>query len=67
AEVALKQAEESFNLAKGRYKVGVGDPIELKDAELTHRNAQFAYYRALYDYNVAIAKLENVIGIGVNF
>lgn len=67
AEIALKQAEESFNLAKGRYKVGVGDPIEVKDAELTHRNAQFAYYRALYDYNVAVAKLENVTGIGVNF
>jgi len=65
-EVVLEQAEESYNLAKGRYEVGVGDPIELKDAELTYRNAQFAYYKALYDYNVALAQLENVTGTGMD-
>ena len=62
AEVALKQSKESYDLAKGRYEVGVGNPIELKDAELTYRNAKLAHFNALYDYNVALAKLENVTG-----
>ncbi|HSA06291.1 MAG TPA: TolC family protein [Candidatus Gastranaerophilales bacterium] len=64
-EIALKQAEESYNLARGRYEVGVGNPIELKDAELTHRNAKLAYYTALYDYNTALARLEKVIGVKI--
>jgi len=62
SEVALKQSKENYDLAKGRYEVGVGNPIELKDAELTYRNAKLAYFNTLYDYNVALAKLENVIG-----
>ncbi len=66
SEVALKQAEENYELAKGRYEVGVGDPIELKDAELTYRSAKLAYYETLYDYNVALAKIENVTGTGLN-
>ncbi len=65
SEVALAQAEENYSLAKGRYEVGVGDPIELKDAELTYRSAKLAYYEALYDYNVALARIENVIGTGI--
>ncbi len=62
SEVILKQAQANYDLAKGRYEVGVGNPVELKDAELTHRNAKLSHYNALYNYNVALARLENVIG-----
>ncbi len=62
AKVALSQAKESYDLASGRYNVGEGDPIELKDAELTYRNVKLQYYRALHDYNVAVASLERAIG-----
>lgn len=62
AKAALEQAKETYELAKGRYEVGVGNPIELKDAELTYRNSKFAYYEALYDYNTAVAGIENVTG-----
>lgn len=59
---ALVQAQEQFNLARGRYKVGLGDVIELKDAETTYRNAQLNYYKALLDYNISAANLERVVG-----
>ena len=62
AQKALEQAKEQFNLARGRYKVGMGDVIELKDAETTFRNAQLSYYKALLDYNISAANLERVVG-----
>ena len=65
AQKALEQAKEQFNLARGRYKVGMGDVIELKDAETTYRNAQLAYYKALLDYNISAANLERVVGVPI--
>lgn len=65
AKLSLKQAEEQYKLASGRYKVGLGDAIELKDAETTYRNAQLDYYNALMNYSVAAANLERVIGVPI--
>ena len=65
AQKALEQAKEQFNLARGRYKVGMGDVIELKDAETTYRNAQLSYYKALLDYNISAANLERVVGVPI--
>ena len=63
SKMALSQAKEQYDLANGRYKVGLGDAIEFKDAENTYRNAQLDYYKTLLDYNVAAANLEKVVGI----
>lgn len=60
--LSLKHAKEQFDLATGRYKAGVGDAIELKDSEITYRNARLDYLAALLQYNVSIADLERVIG-----
>lgn len=62
AKLSMKQAKEQYNLASGRYKVGLGDAIEIKDAENTYRSAQLDYYNTLLNYNVAAANLERVIG-----
>ena len=35
AEITRTQAQENYELAVGRYKVGVGNYIEVKDAETT--------------------------------
>lgn len=66
AKLSMEQAKEQYDLASGRYKVGLGDAIELKDAENTYRNAQLDYYRTLLDYNVAAANIERVIGSPIN-
>lgn len=62
SEQSVKQAQENYELASGRYKAGLGTPIEFKEAEVMHRNAKMDYLKALYNYNVAIANIEKVIG-----
>ena len=58
----MKQAKENYELSAGRYAVGVGDPIELKDAQVEYENAQLTYYQTLYEYNSARSNLEKSIG-----
>ena len=62
ATLGLKQAKENYELSYGRYKVGVGNPIELQDAQVQYQNAMLTYYQTMYDYNTARATLEKVIG-----
>jgi outer membrane protein TolC len=62
AELNVKQAEENFEIANGRYAAGVGNPIELTDAEVSLINAKTAYNQALYDHKVALANLEKAMG-----
>ena len=62
AFLGLKQAKENYELSYGRYKVGVGNPIELKDAQVQYQNAMLTYYQTMYEYNTARATLEKSIG-----
>jgi len=62
AELTVKQAEENFEIANGRYAAGVGNPIEVTDAEVALNNAKTSYIQALYDYMVAWASLEKAMG-----
>ena len=62
AFLGMKQAKENYDLSYGRYKVGVGDPIELQDAQVQYRNAQLTYCQTMYEYNVAKANLEKAMG-----
>lgn len=62
SSLAMLQAKEQYDLASGRYKVGLGDAVELKDAENTYRQAQLEYYSTLMNYNIAAANLERVTG-----
>ena len=60
--VKVRQTLENYELADGRYEVGVGNYIELQDAKVNYNNAQQAYVKAIYDYNVARAALEKAMG-----
>ncbi len=61
-KLTVKEAKESYDLSKGRYRVGVCDAIELRDAQVQYANAKLAYISALYAYNSAKAQLERAIG-----
>lgn len=63
AELGVRQAEENFEIASGRYAAGVGNPIEVTDAEVSLTNAKTAYIQALYDYRVSQASLEKAMGM----
>ncbi len=63
AELAVKQAKENLDIANGRYAAGVGNPIEVTDAEVLLTNAKTSYIQALYDYRVAVATIEKAMGV----
>ncbi|MCQ2738939.1 MAG: TolC family protein [bacterium] len=62
AFLGLKQAKENYELSYGRYKVGVGNPIELREAQVQYQEAMLKYYNSLYQYNFSKAELEKYIG-----
>jgi len=66
AILQVKQAKENYELSYGRYRVGEGNPTELKDAENSYEQAQLNYYTALYEYNSAKALLEKAVGKNLN-
>lgn len=60
--LGLKLAKENYELSYGRYKVGVGNPVELKEAQVQYQDAMLQYYNSLYQFNSAKAELEKFIG-----
>ena len=62
-EIAIRQAKENHEIVIGRYAAGVGNPIEVTDAEVSLSLAKVAYNDALRDYKVAAASLEKAMGV----
>lgn len=62
AEKGLEQATESMRLADVRYKGGVSTQLELLDAQTAMTLAKTNHVNAVYDYQVALAKLERAVG-----
>jgi outer membrane protein TolC len=62
SERARAQARENLELADGRYRAGVGNVIELTDAQAQRASAEAEYVRSLYGFHTAVAELERAIG-----
>ncbi|MBI3757861.1 MAG: TolC family protein [Deltaproteobacteria bacterium] len=62
SEQTLVQARENLDLAEGRYAAGVGNIIELTDAQVSLTSAQANNIKALYDYKTALAQVERAVG-----
>ncbi len=63
-ESTVKSAQESLELAQGRYEAGIGPYIEVIDAQLASVHAETDRIQALYDYHLAIARLLKAVGRG---
>lgn len=63
SQVTVGQAEENVAIASGRYEAGVGNPVEVTDAEVSLANARTSHIEALYDYKIAQAGVERAIGM----
>jgi len=61
--IIVHQAEETLELARGRYATGVGSSIEITDAMIKLNNAKMTYITALSDFSIAQARLEKAIGV----
>jgi outer membrane protein TolC len=61
-QLTVKQAQENLDLVNGRYMAGIGNPIEVTDAQVSYSNAKTAYNQALYDYKIAQASIVKAMG-----
>jgi outer membrane protein len=59
---AVQQAEENLRVNEERYKAQVTTITEVLDAQTLLTQARVNYYRALYDHNLAKARLERAVG-----
>jgi outer membrane protein TolC len=57
----LRQARENLELAEGRYQTGVGNVIEITDAQAALTSAEARYVQAAYNYRNSLAALERAI------
>ena len=62
AQEANRFARENLALAEGRYQVGAGNVVELNDAQTQATNAALQLVTTRYNYQIARAKLDFVLG-----
>jgi outer membrane protein len=62
AQKATDEAQENLAFAEGRYAAGVGNIIELTDAELLATTTQSQLVEARYAYQVAAGRLQVALG-----
>ena len=62
SEAAIRQSEENLRINKERYQERVGIASEVLDAQTLVTQTKTDYYRALYDYQTAVARLQNALG-----
>ena len=55
-------ARENRTLSMGRYQEGVGNIIEVTDAQSQALDAETAHIQAIYDYHTALARLDRAVG-----
>ncbi len=60
----VDEFRENFELADGRYAVGLGDYIALQQAIMDYNKSQLAFIEAVFLYNVAIYELERAMAVG---
>lgn len=60
---AVYQAEKGRTIAEKRYEVGKGTILELNSSEVALTEAQLTYNQSIYDYLVAKADLDLVLGV----
>ena len=56
------QAEKAVQIAGKRYEVGKGTVLELNSSQVSLTQAQLTYNQSIYDYLVAKADLDQVLG-----
>ena len=58
----VEQGEESLRLAEARFRAGTGTQLDVLSAQTALTEARSNEIQALYDYNVALAKLDRATG-----
>ena len=59
----VNQAVKGRDIASKRYEVGRGTILELNNSEVSLTQAELTYVQSVYDYLVAKADLDKVLGV----
>jgi outer membrane protein TolC len=59
---SVAAAQEDLNIVREKYNLGAATIIEVLDAEVLFKEAQISQVEAMFDYNLAISRLEKVMG-----
>lgn len=59
---AIEQGEENLRINKTRYQEQVGTATDVIDAQTLLTRTRSEYYRALFDYEVALARIKRSAG-----
>ncbi|MFR9649866.1 MAG: TolC family protein [Rikenellaceae bacterium] len=62
-EMTIAQAQKAYNISQVRYDQGVGTILELNSAQLSLTQAELNYSQAIYDFLVAKAGYDKIIGV----
>ena len=62
AATGMTLAENNLNASIARYRSGEAQIIEVTDAETTLVAQRQAFYQALFDYQIALARLRQAAG-----
>jgi outer membrane protein TolC len=62
AKTAIRQSEENLRINHERYQERVGTATEVLDAQTLLTQTKSDYYRALFDFQVASARLKRAVG-----
>ncbi|MEX0602758.1 MAG: TolC family protein, partial [Bacteroidota bacterium] len=66
-ERTVEQADRGYRIATTRFVSGSGTQLEVHDAQLALTQARVNRIQAVYDYLVASAELDQVLGIYPDF
>jgi outer membrane protein TolC len=61
-DATIGQAERAYKIATTSYKAGTGTQLQINDADLALAQSKLNQLNAVYDYNVAMAELEQLLG-----
>ncbi|MHB8173410.1 MAG: TolC family protein [Nitrospirota bacterium] len=64
-KVSVRKAKENLDIAQGRYEAGVGNIIDVTDAQVLLTQAKTNQAQAYYDYHLAYSRLLRSTGAGV--
>lgn len=62
SEKAIQQGEENLRINKDRYLALVGTATDVMDAQTLLTQTKTEYYRATFDYQVALARVKKALG-----
>ncbi len=59
----VKSAREDMSLAQEKYNLGSASILDMLDAQVSLKDAQVKLIRAKLDQNIAVARLQNAMGV----